>query len=389
MASRPHSQPRSSADTALAAIAERRGQVERLTSRQRALAAIHHEEGDRVPIDFWAAAEVQRDLAEHFGCTYADLLELLGVDFRYHPGPAYRGVDLHRHADGTVSDLWGVRRRTINFEVRGKEGSYRELAESPLVLMTSVREIDEYRGWPSADWWDFCQVGEECGKFAGKCVVFAGDRLDRTSQLKTMMYLRGVEQALTDLILHPALVDCMLDHITTYYLEYNKRVFDAARLRIDVFMMGDDFGTQTSPFMRASMWQQHFEPAFRQYIDLAHRYGIKVMHHTCGAVGPLIPRFIDAGLDILQSLQPRANGMDLGKLKKEYGRDLAFHGSVDIQHTLPNGTPAETEEEVLLRLRVGKPGGGFIICTAHNIQRDVPIENTIALLQAYHRFSAY
>jgi uroporphyrinogen decarboxylase len=112
------------------------------------------------------------------------------------------------------------------------------------------------------------------------------------------------------------------------------------------------------------------------------------MHHTCGAVEPLIPKFIDAGLDILQSLQPRG-GMDLEKLKQRYGQYLTFHGSIDIQQTLPYGTPQDVTREVEQRMRVGKPGGGMIICTAHNIQRDVPMENILALLDAYHEFAAY
>jgi uroporphyrinogen decarboxylase len=141
--------------------------------------------------------------------------------------------------------------------------------------------------------------------------------------------------------------------------------------------------------MSAKMWERYFEKGFRRFIELAHRYGLKVMHHTCGAVEPLIPKFIDAGLDILQSLQPRAQGMDLETLKQKYGRHLALHGSIDIQQTLPYGTPADVRREVEARMSAGKPGGGFIICTAHNLQRDVPIENIVALLEAYHEFGAY
>jgi uroporphyrinogen decarboxylase len=137
------------------------------------------------------------------------------------------------------------------------------------------------------------------------------------------------------------------------------------------------------------MWERFFEPGFRAFIQLAHKYGIKVMHHTCGSVVKLIPKFIDAGLDILQSIQPRAAGMDLKKLKKEYGKDLVFHGSIDIQQTMPYGTPQDVRREVQQRMETGKPGGGFIICTAHNLQRDVPVENIAALLDAYHEFGFY
>ena len=154
-------------------------------------------------------------------------------------------------------------------------------------------------------------------------------------------------------------------------------------------MMGDDFGTQNGPIVSVPMWRRFFKRRFRDFIDLAHRFGIKVMHHTCGSVQALIPEFIDCGLDILQSLQPRAAGMDLGELKREFGKDIALHGSIDIQQTLPRGTPEDVRREVKARMDAGKPGGGFIICTAHNIQPDTPVENVIALFDAYREFGGY
>ena len=380
--------PAPGADT-LAKIAVLRAQTERLSSKERALTAIAHQEPDRVPIDLWVADEVKQDLVGYFGCDEEQLPDKLGIDFRVHHGPSYVGLELRKFPDGTTSDLWGVRRRAVTYGQGNRTGTYKELAISPLAHMTTVREIEAYAGWPSPDWWDYSHTAEECRGHPGKCIVFAGDRLDRTAQLKPAMYLRGIEQILIDLALNPALVECIIEHITAYYLEYNARVFQAAQGQFDIFMMGDDFGTQTGLFMSVKMWERYFERGFRQYIELAHKYGLKVMHHTCGAIEPLIPKFIDAGLDILQSLQPRAAGMDLEPLKKKYGPHLAFQGSMDIQQTLPYGTPQDVRREVEERMRVGKPGGGFIICTAHNLQRDVPIENIAALLEAYHEFGGY
>jgi uroporphyrinogen decarboxylase len=81
--------------------------------------------------------------------------------------------------------------------------------------------------------------------------------------------------------------------------------------------------------------------------------------------------------------------MDLASLKRQYGKDLVFHGSVDIHQTMPFGTHDEIRAEIRERMIAGKPGGGFIICTAHNVQRDVPIENIITLISAYHEFGVY
>ena len=81
--------------------------------------------------------------------------------------------------------------------------------------------------------------------------------------------------------------------------------------------------------------------------------------------------------------------MDLHELKRAYGTVLALHGSMDIQRTLPFGSPQEVRNEAQARLEAGKPGGGFIIGTAHNLQPDVPLDNILALLEAYHEFASY
>lgn len=338
---------------------------ERLTSRERVMTAIAHREPDRVPIDFWATPEVKQAVKRHFDIESQDaLLDFLGVDFRVAAMPRYIGPTLKVHPDGSRDDVWGVRRQTVTFGAGDHQGTYQELLCSPLTAMTTVREIDAYAGWPSPDRWDFSHAAEECRQYAGFCVMAMGDRLDRTAQLKPSMYLRGVEQIMLDLALNPEIVDCINEHIVSYFVEFNRRVFEAAQGGIAIFLMGDDFGTQTGPMMSVDMWKRYYESGFRKYIGLAHRYGIKVMHHTCGSVRPLIPLFIDAGLDILQSLQPRAAGMDLRELKKEFGRYISFQGGIDIQHTLPRGSPDDVKREVRERLDAAKAGGGYILCTA-------------------------
>jgi uroporphyrinogen decarboxylase len=365
-------------------------QNERLLPRQRVLAAINHRETDRVPIDFWAVGEIRDRLIQYYKLPDEEaLLKLIGVDVRVIRGPSYVGLEMHTYPDGTVEDLWGVRRRRVTFGEGDKKGSYLELASSPLANARNAKDIDNYPGWPSLEWWDYSKISEECSRYMGYAIIFSGDRLDRTAQLKTAMYLRGVEQIMADLVKNPTIVECMLEHINAYYLEYNRRVFEAAGGLIDIFMMGDDFGTQKGPMISLPMWQRFFEKGFCDFIALAHQYGLKVMHHTCGGVRPLIPLFIHAGLDILQSLQPRAAGMDLAGLKHDFGDHLAFHGSVDIQKTLPFGTTDDVIDESRQRLEAGKPGGGFIICTAHNIQVDVPLENVLALIAGYQTYSWY
>jgi uroporphyrinogen decarboxylase len=98
---------------------------------------------------------------------------------------------------------------------------------------------------------------------------------------------------------------------------------------------------------------------------------------------------IECGLDIFNPLQPDVVDMDRRELKRRFGDHLCFHGSISIQKTLPFGTPDDVRCEVRERLETLAPGGGFIFCTAHNIQADTPLENIEALFDAYHTFGCY
>ncbi len=361
-----------------------------MNSRERVLCSLEHREPDRVPWDLWAAPELKSRLLKYLGISEEEvLLRRLGVDLRYYRGPSYTGEPFQTHGEGVSEDLWGVLRRKMTVEGASYSWAYSHVVRSPLEKAQTVAEIDNYGHWPSADWWDYSTVREECRRFDGYAAVYAGDRLDRTAQLKPAMYLRGMEQIYVDLHENPAIAQAIIEHIRAYFLDYNERLFQVAGGAIDIFMMGDDFGTQQGLMMSVDMWRKYFKTGFRAYIDLAHSYGMKVMHHTCGGVRELIPDFIDCGLDILQSLQPKATGMDLKGLKKEFGRYLSFHGSVDIQETLPRGSVEDVRAEAKQRLEAGKPGGGFIVSTAHNIQPDTPVENVLALFDAYEEFGGY
>ncbi|MFB3892459.1 MAG: uroporphyrinogen decarboxylase family protein [Phycisphaerae bacterium] len=375
-----------------------------MTPRDRVLQAVTHVVPDRIPIDFWAVPEVYGQLQEAWGL--ADLgaeaareavLKRVGADLRYFNGPALQGPpggarDLPA---GVTMDHWGVLRESRTVTGRRRDGTawtwtYKHLLKSPLAGATSVAEIDRHN-WPTADLWDYSGVAAACRaiKDAGFCVVAGADRLDRTAQLKPAMYIRGTENFMADLALEPDIAEAILTHISDYYLEYNRRFFEAAGGTIDIFFMGDDMGTQASTWVSPEMYRGFFKKRFEAYCELAHRHGAKTMYHTCGNVAPLVGEFIDAGLDILQSIQPQALGERLAWLKREYGRHLAFQGGIDIQGVLPNGTPAEVAAHVKSRAEVLGEGGGYIFGTAHNILPDTPTENIDALVRAYQEYGRY
>jgi uroporphyrinogen decarboxylase len=354
--------------------------------------ALRHKEPDRVPIDYWATPTVTTRLLNHFGLsTQEELLEQLDVDFRYIDGPKYIGPEPEVHEDGSIEDHWGVPRVRVALGSGGQQSVYQEVFHFPLKHAQSVDEVRDYPKWPSPDWFDYACVTDQVAQArrTGKVVVFMGDRLNRCAQLKPAMYLRGVDQILLDLVLWPDGAEYIFRRIADFYLQYARRTLEAAGGGIDVLMMGDDFGTQKGLFMSPDMWRRFLRPGFKAFIDLGREYGCTVAHHSCGSIKPIIPDLMDCGLDILNPIQPDVKDMDRRELKQRFGDRLSFHGSISIQQTLPFGTPADVRNEVRERMETLAPGGGFIFCTAHNIQADTPTENIVALFEAYRTLSRY
>ena len=372
-----------------------RARTERMSSRERAVTAMNHEEPDRIPIDVWVSQQIREGMMEYWGFDdWEDCLQFLGADFRYWRGSSYAGQGSDTPRDGGIEDHWGVRRRAVEFgEGSSWSGSYNEVAFSPLASAESVGDVRNYAHWPSADQWDYDGVPAEIEAIrqkAGDVFIWnGGDRVDRTAQLKPMMYLRGIQQTFLDLALRPEMVEAIVGHIYGYFMDYNRRTFEASKGLIDGFFCGDDMGAQNGPLISVTMYRRYFKDRFSDYVTLAHDYRLPVMYHTCGSVKALMAEFIECKLDVLQSLQPQASDMDLCALKREYGSRLAFQGGADIQGVLPHGSPAEVHAMVRHLAECGAPGGGYIFGTAHNIQPDTPIENVVALFEAYHECGAY
>jgi uroporphyrinogen-III decarboxylase len=151
-----------------------------------------------------------------------------------------------------------------------------------------------------------------------------------------------------------------------------------------VFVSGTDFGTQSGQFCSVQTYRELFKPYHKAVNDRIHQLTRwKTFIHSCGAVLPFIPEFIDAGFDVLNPVQCSAIGMDPRTLKREFGKDLVFWGGgVDTQKTLPFGTPEEVYREVRERIDIFGEGGGFVFNSIHNVQSNVPVPNLLALFRA-------
>lgn len=362
-----------------------------MTSHERVLLAINHEVPDRIPIDFWASPGLVRKLESELGLSHEGFLDAHDVDLRYLAGPGYIGPPLTGDAPGESVDIWGVPRIVVEVKLPGGAERYAEVARSPLSGAATVDDILAYDHWPSPEWFDYRVIEQQCEEVLrrGRAVAFMGDRLNRVAQLKPAMYLRGGEQFLIDMVTSPDLARAILAKIRQFYLGYLERILAAARGKLDLLVSGDDFGTQQGLWISTEMWDQFLRDGFAAYLGLVKSHGVKTMHHTCGAVSELVPRLIGCGLNILQSLQPEARGMSITDLKAKFGSQLAFQGGVSIQRTMPFGSPQEIRREVKHLAEVAGKGGGYIFCTAHNLQADTPIENVVALMRAYREYGVY
>ena len=362
-----------------------------MDSRERTFLALDFEEPDRVPLDFWASGGFKEKLSTALGTSVQTFLDACDIDLRYIEGPRYIGPPPKKFPDGSEEDIWGVHRRTVAVPTGDAVEHYKEVSASPLASAETLEDIDNYDHWPSPDWYDYSMIEEQCEKIRSRkrVAVFMGDRLNRIAQLKPAMYLRGVEAMLTDLHLNPELASAIISRIRSFYCAYAERIFKAAGGKLDILLTGDDFGSQNGPLISPEMWIRFLGQGFSDFTAIAKSHDIRVMHHTCGSVRPIIPLMIERGLDVLQSLQPQAADMDARSLKEEFGGRLAFHGGISIQRTLPFGSPADVRAEVKNVFEALAPGGGYIACTAHNIQADTPVENVKELLKAYEDYGYY
>lgn len=157
------------------------------------------------------------------------------------------------------------------------------------------------------------------------------------------------------------------------------------------FVSGTDFGTQTGSFISRASYRELFMPFHQRVNDWIHRHTTwKTFMHTCGSIIALIPDFIEAGFDILNPVQCSAAGMDPAELKKRFGQQVVFWGGgIDTQHVLPFGTPEQVRSQVRERICSFGPGGGFVYNAIHNVQARVPVENMLALFQAFREYSSY
>jgi uroporphyrinogen decarboxylase len=359
-----------------------------MSPKERVLEALNHREPDRVPRLASFTPEFAGRLRKHFkikdelfnphGGTNHELELKLGNDILL----TAQGFanSYYQRLDRDYTDEWGVHWKIVEYKTKNGTGKYTEISGSPLQDDKSIESYIppdtaiESRYEPSK------RLIEEFGKEYPIMGVIV------TTIFETAWALRGLDKLMMDLITNEELADKILDIPFKYHLYAGKKL---ASLGVDIIWTGDDVGGQKGMLISPEMWRKYLKPRMEKlYSELKSiKPDLKIAYHSDGNIYPIIDDLAEIGLDILNPVQPKC--MDPHYLKKRYGKNLSFWGTIDIQETLPFGTPVQIENEVKDRIKNMGPGGGFIISPTHHVQIDTSISNFFAFWNAVGTYGKY
>ena len=366
-----------------------------MNRRERVLAAIDHQETDFVPYNFHAVPAVWHKVCQHYGLKdnhqamefIGNHIVKVGSDFNYNPwatevgqvaltlsgGPVHteldEGGELHQDEFGCVWDRRGGLPHPVAYPMAHIEG--------PAQLSQALEEYtfpDPYREGR------FEQARQLADRYRGEVFLFGKLGM---CLFERAWSIRGMSQLLIDMAVQPEFVEELLDRIL---YEWNLPIIDQQlALGVDGFYFADDWGTKTGLMFSPGMWRRFIKPRLAIIYQHCQEAGVIVGQHSDGAVQELFPDLIELGLHVFNPLSPSV--MDPPVVKQGYGHQLTFYGGIDVEHTLPLGTPQEVREEMRSRSETMGQGGGYILQSSHTILEDVPMENITAYIEEVRHMS--
>ncbi len=370
-----------------------------MTHRERILAALKHQEPDRVPIDLGGtgcttmSVKAHTRLREHLGLP-ADLPPAMwsarsttvipDEAILRHLDVNARGLLLgmscarpdRQLSDDSIFDEWGVTwTRHAGTHFINSDGPFCRLAEP------SLKDLDKF-DWPDPDDPGRFQGLRERARKLHEETDYAVILTLSNGPVHVCQYLRGYAEWLEDLLLRPAFAEGLIDRVSDILIRIADRALAEAGDYIDVAMYGDDIATQGAPLFRPDLYRRMIKPRHKALADTIHRHRKPILYHSCGSVYGLIPDLIEVGIDALNPIQVSAANMDTARIKREFGLDLTFWGGIDTHRVLPLGTPAEVRQEVKRQISRLDGTGGYVVCGVHNLQPEVPPENVVAMYEA-------
>ena len=348
---------------------------ETMTSRERVLAAFAHEEPDRVPC--WLGAS-DGFLSRVMACTGLDEEGVrchFGDDFR-RVSAEYKGPEFLLSPEATSRTIFGVER----------QGPGEGRAMSHPLASADIEAVYTYP-WPDPAWIDVSSIRRQAEQYGGRYAILGGDW---SPFWHDAIDLFGMENLYVHMYTSPEVIEEAMRRIVDFYMAVNQRIFDEAGDLIDVFFIGNDFGSQHGAMLGPQLFTRYILPHLKRLIDLGHSYGLKVQLHCCGGFAPLIPLMIEAGLDGLHAVEPSCMGMDLKTLKCDFGDRILFNGAIDANKVLLDGTVAKVRRETRKVLEIMMPGGGYVAGASNDaILEETPVENVEAMFETISEFGVY
>lgn len=354
-----------------------------MTSRERVLTTLSLNIPDRVPKDFWGFnREAQKIFEQKTGSD--DPAEYFDIDVRYVEvkDTEFNLEEYHKYhrqylSPSTVINEWGTA------FVPGSDPAFDHFV-APLVWAESAGDIEKYPLPDLFEGYRYEHLPEEIAGIQSR--GYAAVAAMACTIFEVAWQIRGFNELMTDFVLNPIMAQCLLDRIVELRCYQAKKFAEAD---VDVLHIGDDVGMQDRLMMSPDTWRKWLKPRLAKVINSARKGkpDLPVFYHSDGYIEQIIPDLIEIGVTALNPIQPEC--MDPAKLKREYGKNLAFWGTVGTQTTFPFGTPEEVKEVVKERIRTVGAGGGLIISPTHSLEPEVPWENILAFFEAIEECGYY
>ncbi len=253
--------------------------------------------------------------------------------------------------------------------------------------MRNLRTVKELKGYPFSDYeaeYRHEYLEENVEEIHKKSLCATGGLA--MTIFEVAWQLTGMGKLFLDFAENRPFAKYLLDRITEMRKFQIRRLTEAG---VDHIHLGDDIGTQQGMIMSPEMWREWFKERMRSIISAAKRINPEVIisYHSDGKVEEVIPELIEIGIEVLNPVQPEC--MDPAKLKRKYGDQLAFWGTVGTQSTMPLATPEEVERVVRERIETVGKDGGLLIAPTHVLEPEVSWENILAFFKGVDEFGKY
>ena len=377
-----------------------------MNARERVLAALNHQQADRVPIhDSPWVATVERWRKEGLPMVNpAEYFDYELVSFTPDTSPRLP-IEVVQETEEYIvhrTPYGGLRRDHKDYATTPEIIDYpcksREDWERIKGRLTPSRErvdwegswlagnADDTRGQESVlergrrDWrrgLPGCRQAREQGRFVCYNVMVGYDKLQ---------FYVATEQLLMAIATEPDWVRDMYEADANLAIAMYEMMAEGG-FQFDGVWLTCDLGYRNGLLFSPRHYDEQLRPTLRRLFQYFRAKGLPVILHSCGCVRDLIPRFIEDGLTCLQPLEVKA-GMDLVALKREFGDQLAFMGGIDVR-AMADADPAVIEEEIATKISYAKVGGGYVYHSDHSVPNNVSLDRYRRVLALVRKYGAY